>query len=144
MAAGLFPGSEMPMTTRVLLPALAAAAFLASGFGAVPTAMAQDAAAGQRVFNQCAACHTRNDGGRNGVGPNLWGIYDRAAGQREGFRYSANMRQLAEGGLTWNEANLRRYLTNPKDLVPQGSMAFAGIRNEQQLNDLIAFIRTLR
>lgn len=105
-------------------------------------AQAQDAAAGQRVFNTCRACHSINEGGRNGVGPNLHGIVGKRAGQAEGFRYSANMRTLAEGGLTWTEENLRRYITNPKDLVPQGSMAYPGLRNEQQLNDLIAFLKT--
>lgn len=126
------------MIQRLLLAAAAAVSL------SVPAAQAQDAAAGQRVFNQCAACHTRNEGGRNGVGPNLWGVVDRKAASVENFRYSANLRQLAEGGLSWNEANLRRYLANPKDLVPQGSMAFAGIRNEQQLNDLVAFLQTLK
>jgi cytochrome c len=123
------------MTIRPMLPALAALALLAA-----PAARAQDAAAGQRVFNQCRACHTIDAGGRNGVGPNLHAIVGRKAGEAQGFRYSANMRELAEGGLTWTEENLRRYLTNPKDLVPRGSMAFAGIRNSQQLNDLMAFL----
>ena len=127
------------MSLRTILPAAVA---LSLALPAV--AEAQDAAAGQRVFNQCRACHTINEGGRNGVGPNLWNVYDRRAGAVEGFRYSANMRQLAEGGLAWDEATLRRYLTNPKDVVPQGSMAFAGIRNEQQRNDLIAYLRAQR
>jgi cytochrome c len=125
--------------------AFLAAGGLAAAFAFAPlAASAQDAEAGQRVFNQCRACHTINSGGRNGVGPNLWGMYERRAGAVEGFRYSANMRQLADGGLTWNEENLRRYLTNPKDLVPQGSMAFNGIRNEEQLTNLIAWLRTQR
>lgn len=104
-------------------------------------AQAQDADAGQRVFNQCRACHTINAGGRNGVGPNLHGFWGRQAGQVPGFRFSASMTQLAQGGLTWTEENIRRYLTNPKDLVPGGSMAFNGIRNEQQMNDLLAFLQ---
>ncbi|WP_431302990.1 c-type cytochrome [Sediminicoccus sp. BL-A-41-H5] len=104
-------------------------------------AMAQDADAGQRVFNQCRACHTINQGGRNGVGPNLYGVWDRAAGAVEGFRYSAPMRTKAGEGLAWNEANLRAYLTDPKAVVPGGSMSFAGIRNEQQLNDLLAYLQ---
>jgi cytochrome c len=104
-------------------------------------ASAQDAEAGQRVFNQCRACHTVDQGGRNGVGPNLYGVFDRRAGAVEGFRYSAPMRAKAEEGLTWNEANLRAYIINPKAVVPAGSMAFAGLRNEQQLNDLIAYLR---
>jgi cytochrome c len=107
-------------------------------------ASAQDAAAGQRVFNQCRACHTPDQGGRNGVGPNLWGIVGRPAASIENFRYSANMRELAGGGLTWSEDRLRAYITNPKAIVPQGSMSYAGLRNEQQLNDLIAYLNTLK
>jgi cytochrome c len=104
-------------------------------------AQAGDAEAGRRVFNQCMACHTINQGGPNRVGPNLHGVVGRKAGAVDGFRYSANMKQLAEGGLTWNEETLRRYLANPKQVVPQGSMAFPGLRNEQQLNDVIAYVK---
>jgi len=111
---------------------------------AAPAAQAQDAAAGQRLFNQCRACHTIDANGRNGVGPNLFGIVGRRAASIEGFRYSANMRSLAEGGLTWTPENLNRYLTNPKDLVPQGTMAFAGLRQEQQRADLIAYLTAQR
>jgi cytochrome c len=100
-----------------------------------------DAAAGQRVFNQCRACHTINEGGRNGVGPNLHGIVGRQAASVEGFRYSANMQEWAPGK-TWDEANLRTYLANPKDLLPRGSMSFPGLRNPQQLNDVIAYLKT--
>lgn len=103
-------------------------------------AMAQDADAGARVFNQCRACHTINQGGRNGVGPNLYGLWGRPAGSIEAFRYSAPMRAKAGEGLVWNVDNLRAYLTDPKAVVPAGSMSFAGIRNEQQLNDLLAYL----
>lgn len=108
------------------------------------SAQSGDAAAGQRVFNQCRACHTADQGGRNGVGPNLFGIVGRKAASIDGFRYSANMRSLAEGGLEWNEDRLRAYITNPKAVVPQGSMSFPGLRNETQLNDLIAYLSTLK
>ena len=120
-----------------------AALALVAGLGAsiAAPASAQDAAAGQRVFNQCRACHTIDAGGRNGVGPNLHGIVGRRAGSIEGFRYSANMRELAGSGLTWTEDKLREYITNPKAVVPSGSMSFPGIRNEQQLNDLLAFLK---
>jgi cytochrome c len=104
-------------------------------------AQAGDPAAGQRVFNQCMACHTIQQGGPNRVGPNLHGVAGRKAGSIEGFRYSANLKQLAEGGLTWDDETLRRYLGNPKSVVPQGSMAFPGLRNEQQLNDVIAYVK---
>jgi len=100
-----------------------------------------DADAGQRVFNQCRACHTIDDGGRNGVGPNLHGVFNRAAGLREGFNYSPNLREQAAAGLTWNDATLTRYLTNPKDVLPQGRMSFPGLRQPQQVADVIAFLQ---
>jgi cytochrome c len=124
---------------RLLLPALSVLAF-----GFAPAAQAQNAEAGRTVYNQCRACHTIEAGGRNGVGPNLHGIVGRRAGSIEAFRYSAPMRTAAQGGLTWTPENLDRYLTNPKDLVPGGSMAFAGLRNEQQRKDLIAWLGTQR
>ena len=115
-------------------------AALLAGFSMTAPVFAQDAEAGQRGFNQCRACHTIDKGGRNGVGPNLWGIVGRKAGSIEGFRYSSSMRTVAEGGHVWTIENLTAYITNPKAVVPQGSMAFAGIRNEQQLKDLLAFL----
>lgn len=124
---------------RLLLPALAV-----MGLALAPAAQAQNAEAGRTVYNQCRACHTIEAGGRNGVGPNLHAVVGRRAGAVEGFRYSAPMRTAAEGGLTWTPANLDRYLANPKDLIPGGSMAFAGLRNEQQRQDLIAWLATQR
>lgn len=103
-----------------------------------------DAAAGQRVFNQCRACHTANEGGRNGVGPNLFGIVGRPAASIDGFRYSSNMRELGTGGLVWTEDRLRVYVANPKALVPRGSMSFPGLRNETQINDLMAYLGSLK
>lgn len=116
---------------------MAAAALALAPLG---SAVAQDADAGARVFNQCRACHTINQGGRNGVGPNLYGVWGRAAGSIEAFRYSAPMRAKATEGLIWTAENMRAYLTDPKSVVPAGSMAFNGIRNEQQLNDLLAYL----
>jgi cytochrome c len=125
----------------MIIALAAAAATFAPGLAA---AQSGDAAAGQRVFNQCRACHTPDQGGRNGVGPNLWGVVGRPAASIEGFRYSANMRELAGGGLTWTEDRLRAYITNPKAVVPQGSMSYPGLRNEEQLNNLIAYLSTLK
>lgn len=111
------------------------------------TARAQDAtagdpAAGQRIFNQCRACHVIENNGRNGVGPNLHGIVGRRAASIENFRYSANMRQLGEQGHVWTEENLRPYLRNPKEVAPQGIMSFPGLRQDQQINDVIAYLKT--
>lgn len=115
--------------------------FIGLSLGAALPAAAQDAGAGQRVFNQCRACHTINEGGRAGVGPNLHGIVGRKAGAVAGFRYSTPMREKAEAGLAWTEESLRAYIRNPKEIVPAGSMSFPGLKNEQQLNDLIAYLK---
>lgn len=109
---------------------------------AVPAQEGGDPAAGQRIFNsQCRACHTIDQGGRNGVGPNLHGAVGRRAAGVQGFRYSQNMQQLAEQGHSWTEEQLRAYLRDPKAVVPRGTMAYAGLRNEQQMNDLLAYLR---
>lgn len=108
-------------------------------------ALAQDLPPGQRVFRtQCGACHTTEEGGRNGVGPNLHGIVGRRMGEVAGFRYSANVRAKHEENATWDEATLRQYIANPKSVLPQGSMPYAGLRSEQQLNDLIDWLKTQR
>lgn len=124
----------------MLKPLLASVILLCAASAAAQDA-GGDAAAGQRVFNQCRTCHTIDAGGRAGVGPNLHGVIGRRAAAIEGFRYSPSMRQRAEGGLTWTEDNLRAYLRNPKEVVPAGTMSFPGLRNDQQLNDLIAYLR---
>ena len=120
---------------------LAAALFAIAAAPATAQDAAGNAEAGQRVFNQCRACHTINQGGRAMVGPNLFGVVGRRAGSIEGFRYSAPMREKHEQNFTWTEDNLRAYIRNPKEVVPNGTMSFPGLRNEQQLNDLIAYLR---
>ena len=122
------------------------AAPLLLGLVALPTggAQAQDVAAGQRVFAQCRACHIIDASDRNGVGPNLYNVVGRRAASRESYtRYSANLKQLGSEGYTWTEENLRAYLANPKAVAPQGSMAFPGLRQEQQLTDVIAYLKSV-
>lgn len=120
---------------------LALGAFLAAAPIAAAQAQSGDAEAGRRVFNQCSACHTINEGGPNRVGPNLHGVIGRKAAAKEGFRYSAAMQKKGEEGLVWTEENLRPYLRNPREVVPGTNMAYPGLRNEQQLNDLMAYLK---
>jgi len=109
---------------------------------ALPVGMAgaQDAASGERVFkSQCGICHAIA-AGRNMVGPSLAGIVGRKAGTIPGFRYTdANK----NSGLTWDAATLDRYLTNPRAAVPGTNMAFAGLKADQQRQDLVAYLTTL-
>ena len=108
---------------------------------AAAQAQSGDPAAGQRVFNQCSACHTINEGGPNRVGPNLHGVVGRKAASKDGFRYSAAMQKKGEEGFMWTEENLRPYLRNPREVVAGTNMAYPGLRNEQQLNDLMAYLK---
>ncbi len=126
-----------------------AIAALASLFAlAAAPSMAQDASgnaeAGQKVFTQCRACHTIDKGGRATVGPNLFGIIGRTAGTFEGFRYSPPMQAKRAENFVWTEENLRAYIRDPKAVVPRGSMSYVGLKNEQQLNDLMAYLRAQR
>lgn len=89
----------------------------------------------------CASCHTLNQGGNNGVGPNLWGIVGAPHARVAGFNYSAANRALADK--PWGYEELNAFLLRPAAAMPGTRMAFAGIANAQQRADVIAFLRTL-
>ena len=101
------------------------------------SANAADVGAGQAIFARCKICHTVEGGGKNGVGPNLHGIFGRKAGSLEGFAYSEAMKT---SGIVWNDDTLRQYLSNPKDFIPGNKMAFPGIRDENELSNLLAYL----
>jgi cytochrome c len=105
-------------------------------------ASAADAAHGKLVFTQqCSVCHSSNKGGATLVGPNLYGVVDRRAGAVQGFSYSP---ALKAAGLTWTSANLSEYLAAPTKMLPGVRMPFAGIKNPAQLDDLVAYLKSLR
>jgi cytochrome c len=100
-------------------------------------ALAQDAAAGQTSFNKCLPCHSIGEGAKNKVGPELNGLDGRHSGTASGYNYSdANK----NSGITWNEAQFKEYIKDPKAKIPGTKMAFAGIKNEKEINDLWAFL----
>ena len=116
---------------------IAAIAASVAFVGAVPALAEGDAVAGKAVFNQCKACHQVGPEAKNGVGPILNGIVGRKAGEGAGYNYSdANK----NSGLTWDEATLRSYLTDPKAKLPGTKMIFPGIKREKQLDDLMAYL----
>jgi cytochrome c len=103
------------------------------------TASAQDAEAGQRVFGQCRACHQVGETAKNGVGPHLNGLFERAAGAVEGYSFSdANKKS----GIKWDEANFATYIENPRGVMPGTKMVYAGLKNPQQVKDLTAYLKT--
>lgn len=96
-----------------------------------------DTARGQRIFAQCATCHSPEQG-VNRVGPSLYGVVGRHSGSVPGFRYSDANRN---SGITWTEQELFTYLENPRAKVPGTIMAFVGLRNPQQRADVIAYLK---
>jgi cytochrome c len=109
---------------------------LASSFAA-SAALAQDVAAGKSSFNKCLACHSIGEGARNKVGPELNGLDGRKVGTAADYSYSdANK----NSGITWNEAEFKEYIRDPKAKVPGTKMIFAGIKNETEVNNLWAYV----
>jgi cytochrome c len=104
----------------------------------IAPALAQDVAAGEKVFVPCKACHQLGEKAKNGVGPVLNGVIGRKAGTVEGYNYSPANK---ESGLTWDEATFRDYIKDPKAKVPGTKMVFAGIKDDQKITDLISFLK---
>ena len=113
---------------------LAGAALLTS----MSASMAQDAAAGEKVFMKCKICHQIGEGAHNMVGPVLNGVVGRKAGSYSGYHYSdANK----NSGITWDEAELKKYLKDPKGVVPGTKMVFPGLQSEQDIDNVIAYLK---
>lgn len=102
-----------------------------------------DLESGKRVFNKCAVCHTPGKGGKNKVGPNLWGILNAKVANVNGFAYSSAMKKRGDDGLKWTYEELYRYLYAPKKHVPGTKMAFAGLKKDEDRVNLIEYLRTL-
>jgi len=101
-------------------------------------ARAQDAAAGEKVFVVCKACHQIGENAKSAIGPALNGVIGRRAGSVAGYSYSdANK----DSGITWDEATFREYIRDPKAKVPGTKMIYPGLKDEQKTNDLVAFLK---
>ena len=101
-------------------------------------ARAQDAAVGEKVFVACKACHQIGENAKNAVGPVLNGVVGRKAGSVAGYSYSdANK----NSGITWDEATFREYIKDPRAKIPGTKMIYAGLKDEQKTNDLVAFLK---
>jgi cytochrome c len=124
---------EDVLTNRpILLAALALASF------ASPAWAEGDAAAGEKVFAKCRACHQVGESAKNAVGPKLNGLFGRPAGSIEGYRYTdANK----NSGITWDEATFREYIKDPKAKIPGTKMAFAGLKSDKEIDDVIAYLK---
>ena len=120
---------------KLLSCSLAVAALFAS----IGASMAQDAAAGEKVFrSKCKVCHMPPEAAKNLVGPSLAGVVGRKAGTAPGYHYSeAN----EKSGITWDEAELKKYLKDPKGVVPGTKMVFPGLQSDQDVDNVIAYLK---
>ncbi len=144
-------GDHLVHETELEKPVLAIAAAPApSGGPAAPTGpgditpllASADVKVGEQFTHRvCIACHTCDKGGKNGVGPNLYGVVERPRDSEPGFSYSPAMEKFK--GKPWTFDALNEWLYKPSAYVPGTRMSFAGITNDKQRADVIAYLRTL-
>lgn len=111
---------------------------VALGLLAQAPARAQDAAAGEKTYAQCRACHQIGETAKNTVGPVMNGVIGRKAAEREGYSYSNAMKA---SGLTWDEATFADYIKDPKAKVPGTKMIYAGLKDDKRIADLVAYLK---
>lgn len=122
--------------TLVALLALASAVALSA-----PASAAGDAAAGKKEFDTvCSLCHSAEKG-VNKIGPSLFGVYGTKSAEVPNYQFTDALKKL---NVTWDDANLDKWLTNPRDMAPGTKMIFPGIPDEKQRQDTIAYLKTLK
>ena len=119
------------MKTTLAMAALAVAAM-------AQAVHAQDVAAGEQSFKKCFPCHSIGEGAKNKVGPELNGLDGRHSGSAPAFNYSdANK----NSGIVWGEATFREYIKDPRAKIPGTKMIFVGVKDDQKIKDLIAYLK---
>ena len=101
-----------------------------------------DAAAGEKIFKKCKACHMIGEGAKSRTGPPLNDMVGAEVGDLEGFKYSKGMVALAEEDTIWTIENLNALFLKPRDFVTKTKMSFAGLKNEEDRANLIAYLAT--
>ena len=111
--------------------------------GAVTAHAEGDAAAGEKTFkSQCLRCHTIDEGGKNKVGPNLFGVFGATAGTRVASFAKRHSKAMKASGVVWDEKTLDGYLENPKAFMPKNRMTFRGVKKAADRENLIAYLKT--
>ena len=98
---------------------------------------AGDARRGEKMFEECVACHATERGAQHGVGPTLFGVIGRKAGGLSDFRYSPAMKR---SGVTWTEGELDAYIADPQKKIPANRMPYSGMPEARDRADLIAYL----
>jgi cytochrome c len=126
------PDGSLVSVTRSLLLVTGAALAVSTA------ALAADSEHGKLLFQACAACHTDRP---DAIGPSLKGIVGRKAAVLQDYRYSNPMKRA---NLVWDDANLRAYIADPQAKVPGNRMPFGGLQDAKNIDDIIAYLKTLR
>lgn len=100
---------------------------------------AADPAKGAEVFKKCASCHTPNQGGANGIGPNLWGVLGKPHGGTAGFAYTDALKGI-QGA--WNFDSMNAWLISPRKYAPGTKMTFAGLSKPEDRANVIAYLNS--
>lgn len=140
----LFPGPEprtdiVEETTETVAAAEEAAPAEPEAPPANPADLVADAASGKKVFNKCKACHDVSNAMKVKVGPPLHGVVGRAKAAFDGYSYSDALKSM---GNEWTPENLYAFLASPSDYAPGNKMTFKGLKDPQDLADLVAFLAT--
>ena len=98
-----------------------------------------NASEGEKVFKKCASCHSISKGGKNKIGPALWGVIGRQAGVLTDYKYS---KSLIAYGKKWSFEEMNGFLIKPKEWIPGTKMAFAGLKNEKDRASLILYMNS--
>ncbi len=133
------PKAEEPATETAAAESTAGAAPAAGDAAPDPELVAR----GEKVFKKCKACHQVGEGAKNRTGPILTGIVGKPAASVEGFKYSKALLAKAEEGLVWDEAALAEFLKKPKAFVPKTKMSFAGLKKDEDLAAIIAYLKSV-
>ncbi|MFT5650765.1 MAG: cytochrome c [Yoonia sp.] len=129
------------MVKVIRLSLIAAGALYLASLGQVVASPGGDAERGAQLYKKCSACHQVGEGARNRVGPQLNGLFGRAAALDDSFRYSTGMERAAAGGLVWDYDTLDHFLENPRSLISNTRMSFRGFADQQDRDDVLAYLR---